>query len=57
MRKLTKADKNVLRLVDDYVNKLIIAKTEGKPIEGMWRSYANAAGTYLVQYPRTKASR
>lgn len=56
MRKLNKADKNVLRLADDYVNKLIIAKREGRPIEGMWRSYANAAGTYLVQYPRPKVA-
>jgi hypothetical protein len=54
MRKLTKADKNVLRLADDYVSKLIMAKTEGKPIDGLWRSYANEAGTYLVQYPRVK---
>jgi len=54
MRKLTKADEQVLRLVQDYVIKLRVNNPDS--IKPLWRAYLNRAGTvFCVMYPKAKS--
>jgi len=54
MRKLCKADKQVLRLVEDYVIKL--RDNNPDSVNPLWRAYLNRAGTvFYTMYPKARS--
>jgi hypothetical protein len=54
MRKLCKADKQVLRLVEDYVIKL--RDNNPDSVSPLWRAYLNRAGTvFYTMYPKARS--
>ena len=54
MRKLTKADEQVLRLVQDYIVKLQTKNPDS--IRPLWRAYLNRAGTvFYTMYPKARS--